>query len=156
MVKGKPWTVDEIRELQSLVAEGLNRDAICKKMVKTEDSIMQKIYDLHLTLKEEEVAKKKTKIHAFSSSSLLSQRGLKIPQELQSIEEKLKDLVAAKNALKEGGLTRVEILRLSKIIGSCKIYNEDFAKYIDYRELEERLDELEANYAADRAKKKSA
>lgn len=143
-MRGKPWTPDELRQLQQLVEEGASLDVICKKMVKTKDSIQQKCYDLKLTLKEEEeeeVVKKK--LTAFSSSS----RGLKIPKELQSIEENLKDLLAAKEALKAGGLSKVEIMRLSKIMMGCRYYHKDFAEYFGYRELEMRLDEVDIKLA---------
>ncbi len=70
-----------------------------------------------------------------------------MPVELPSIEDALKDMVGAMNALKKHGLDKVEILRLTKIISSCKAYNKEFAAYLNYRELEERLIELEAKYA---------
>ncbi len=140
-MRGRPWTPDELRQLQQLIEEGASLDVICKKMIKTKDSIQQKCYDLKLTLKEEEVVKKK--LTAFSSSSC----GLTIPKELQSIEENLKDLLAAKEALKKGGLTKVEIMRLSKIMAGCRFYHRDFADYFGYRELEMRLDEVDIKLA---------
>ncbi len=141
-MRGKPWTPDELRQLQQLIEEGASLDVICKKMIKTKDSIQQKCYDLKLTLKEEEEVVKK-KLTAFSSSS----SGLVIPKELQSIEENLKDLLAAKEALKKGGLTKVEILRLTKIMAGCRFYHHDFADYFGYRELEMRLDEVDIKLA---------
>jgi hypothetical protein len=147
-MRGKAWDIDEVRRLQQLVEEGNSVDAICKIMVKTHDSIEQKMYDLKLKpLKEEEANKK---IFSVSSS-----RPLKIPKELPSIEANLKDMVAAMDALKKGGFDKLELMRLSKVVANCRAYNREFASYLNYRELEERLFEVEAKYANLVKRKKS-
>jgi len=44
-------------------------------------------------------------------------------------------------------LDQAETLRLRSIISGIKIYKKIFADYLNYRELEDRLIELEEKYA---------
>ncbi len=46
MTKGKPWDIEEIRQLRGLVDEGKSVEEISRIMVKTFDSIKQKMFDL--------------------------------------------------------------------------------------------------------------
>ena len=48
MVKGKPWDIEEIRKLRKLVDEGKGFEELSKIMVKSDDSIRQKVFDLEL------------------------------------------------------------------------------------------------------------
>ena len=50
LVKGKPWDINEERQLRQLVEEGKTVDAICKMMVKTHDAVAQKMFDLKLSV----------------------------------------------------------------------------------------------------------
>ena len=135
MVKGKPWDFNEIQQLRALVEKGKSVEEISKIMVKTLDSIKQKMFDLKL--KEKRVGGGTV---VFSSS-------LKLPEELPSVEESLKKLSAALTALETPGLDQSEVLRLRGIISGVKIYKEIFADYLNYCELERRLAELEDKYA---------
>ncbi len=137
MVKGKPWDIDEIRQLRQLVGEGKSVEEISHTMVKTLDSIKQKMFDLKL--KEKRVT---------SDVTVFSSTHQNLPEELLSVEDALKKLVAALTALEQPGLDHSEVLRLRGIITGIKIYKEIFADYLDYRGLETRLVELEAKYAA--------
>ena len=134
MVKGRPWEINEIRQLRQLVDEGKNVEEISRLMVKTLDSIKQKMFDLKLKEKRVDGG-----ASVFSSS-------LKLPEELPSIETALKKLSAALSALETSGLDQSEVLRLRGIIAGVKIYKEIFADYLDYRGIEERLVELEGKY----------
>jgi hypothetical protein len=141
MTKGKPWDISEIRQLRELVEEGKSVEEISRIMVKTLDSIKQKMFDLKL---------KEKRVHCgtavFSSS-------LELPKDLPSIEESLRTLSAALKALETPGLDQSEVLRLRGIISGIKIYKEIFADYLNYSELERRLAELERKYA-ERSKSK--
>lgn len=57
---------------------------------------------------------------------------LKKPQELPSVEEVLKIMFAAINALNRPGLSWTEIQRLHSIIMGTKIYQDHYAKFVDY------------------------
>jgi hypothetical protein len=72
---------------------------------------------------------------------------LKLPEELPSIEETLKTLEAALEALQTPGLEKTDVLRLRSIIAGAKAYKELLADYINYRGLEAELLELREKYA---------
>jgi len=48
MVKGKPWDINELRQLRKLVDEGKGFEELSKIMAKSDDSIRQKVFDLEL------------------------------------------------------------------------------------------------------------
>jgi hypothetical protein len=140
MTKGKPWDIDEIRQLRQLVEEGKGVEEISKIMVKTKDAIRQKMLDLELkVLKEEERAGSQKKAR-FSSSKL------SLPADLPTVEETLQILAAALRKGAEAGLDKDEVQRLQVVATLAKTYKELFADYLDYRGLEERLVELEGKY----------
>jgi hypothetical protein len=143
MTKGKPWDIEEERQLRDLFEEGKSVDQIAKIMVKTRDAVLNKIYDLGLKREED-------KAHGRRLSS-----SFQLPAELPSVEEALKKLAAALKELEQPGLDQAEVLRLRSIISGVKIYKEIFADYFNYCELEERLVELERNYAESAKNKKS-
>lgn len=136
MTKGKPWTSEQEKQLRSLIEERASLLVITKKLDKTVESVRSKIRRLGL---EEDDRKK----NVCSSSSLKNF----IPEELPSVEEMLKRLVAAVNALEEPGLDKGEVLRLRGIISGCKIYKELLVDYLDYRGIEAKLTEMEVKYA---------
>jgi len=142
MTKGKPWEINEIRQIRKLVEEGKDIEQISQIMVKTKDSIRQKMLDLDLkVLKEEErvISAKKAR---FSSSKL------QLPPDLPTVEETLQILAAALRKGAEAGLDKDEVQRLQVVATLAKTYKEAFADYLDYRGLEERLVELEGKYEA--------
>ena len=142
MTKGKPWDIDEVRQLRQLVEEGKTIEDICKIMVKTHDAITQKLFDFKLkTVKEEKtaVSGKKT---IFSSSKLV------LPANMPNVEETLQILAAALLKSAEAGLSKDEVQRLQVVATLAKTYKDAFAEYLDYRGIEERLDKLEANYGS--------
>jgi hypothetical protein len=67
----------------------------------------------------------------------------------------LKTLNKALRQLDTAGLDQSETLRLRTIIQGVKIYKELFVDLLNYRELEQRLIELEGKYGAlvEKAKK---
>ena len=72
---------------------------------------------------------------------------LNIPDELPSVEEALKLLAAAMDALSKPGLSKVDIQRLRSVVSAVKIYKELLADYMDYRRIEIRLVEMEEKFA---------
>jgi hypothetical protein len=71
---------------------------------------------------------------------------LVLPQELPSVEEALKKLSAALNALETPGLEKSEVMRLRAIIQAVKVYKELLTDYMNYRGLEVELMELSKKY----------
>jgi hypothetical protein len=66
---------------------------------------------------------------------------------LPTIEEQLHVLNAAIVELRRPGISRAEVARYSKIIEGVKVYNDLFAKFVDYRGLENKVLELEKRLA---------
>jgi hypothetical protein len=66
---------------------------------------------------------------------------------LPTIEEQLHVLNGAIVELRRPGISRAEVARNSKIIDGVKVYNELFAKFVDYRGLETKVLELEKRLA---------
>jgi hypothetical protein len=153
LVKGKPWDFSEVRYLTQLVDEGKSFDEIAKIMVKTDDAIRQKVFDLGLKVK---VSLKEKKIDENKNRRIFFSSKLELPAELPSVETTLKILAAALKALDTPGLEKSDVLRLRGIIAGCKVYKELFADYVNYRGLEAELLEGRAKIAELRKKASSA
>ena len=149
IAKGKPWDVNEVRQLRQFVDEGKTVDDICKMMVKTRDAVSQKMFDLKLKILKEE------KIGVSGKNTVFSSSQLTISAKLPNIEETLEILAAALLKSAEAGLDKDEIQRLQVVATLAKTYKDAFADYLDYRGLEERLIELEGKYEALVKNKKS-
>jgi hypothetical protein len=143
MAKGKPWTVEDERQLRELLTEKKSMRSIAKIMCKTLMAVRLKAS--RLGLEEDNGSENNTPL-----SSTLEK--LVLPDELPSIEEELKTLVGALQQLETGKLDKLGVLRLRTIIMGVKVYQELIAEYVDYRGLESELLEWRENYA-DLAKK---
>jgi hypothetical protein len=77
---------------------------------------------------------------------------LKLPERLPSVEDELKIMVAAVEALRQPGLSRSEVSRLHNIIVGVKVYQELFVKFVDYCGLETEVLELRRQLASKNAK----
>ena len=120
------------------VEEGKTIEKSLKIMVKTFDSIKQKMFDLKLSVKEKTLVPPKKTI--FSSSQLV------IPEDLPTVEDTLKILAASLLKSTEAGLCRDEVFRLQATANLAKNYKDAFAEYLDYRGIEERMDRLEDKF----------
>jgi hypothetical protein len=90
--KGKPWTVQDERELQKFREDGKTVSQIAARMNLSEDVVRQKLRRLGL------------KVVTMRKSSWTTTSELIMPEELPSIEEALKQLIGAMNALKTANL----------------------------------------------------
>jgi len=133
MTKGKQWTAQEEAELKSLIEANTRIDEIAAKLQKTPGAIFLKCKRLGIELK--------TKGYVNTS--------IPIPRELPSVEETAKILAGAlKLAIKPGldkepGLDKVEVQRLQAVATIAKTYKEHLADYINYRQIEAKLREME-------------
>jgi hypothetical protein len=66
-----------------------------------------------------------------------------IPRELPSVEETLKMLAGALKTAVKPGLDKVEVQRLQAVATIAKTYKELLADFINYREIEIKLKEME-------------
>jgi DNA-binding Lrp family transcriptional regulator len=135
LTKGKPWSIELEKQLRDLVEAKTSLSAISKLLGKPEEAVRQKIRRLGL----EAVVQKKIVCSTTSSELVL-------PQELPSVEETLKKLSAALNALETPGLEKSEVMRLRAIIQAVKVYKELLTDYMNYRGLEVELMELSKKY----------
>jgi hypothetical protein len=143
MVKGKPWTADEEKQLKQMLEADKSVRVIAKALGKTRDCVRMKIARLGL------------EVVVQGKSERTTTTSLKLPTELPSVEEALKTLSAALKALETPGLDQAETLRLRSIIQGVKIYKELFAEYVDLRGFEAEVLELRQKIAAETAKPKN-
>jgi DNA-binding CsgD family transcriptional regulator len=136
MVKGKPWTKDQEKQILDLRCHGKTLSEIAELMNKSSDAVKQKFRRLGykvVTLKNDE-------------GTTTSNTELIVPQDLPSIEEALLKLVAAMKALENSNLTKTDILRLRTLIQSSTIYQKRLAEYINFRRIERNLIQLDEKY----------
>jgi hypothetical protein len=144
-VKGKPWEINEVRQLKQLVEEGKSIEEISKIMVKTLDSIRQKVFDLDLKVKI--VKEKRQPVFPQKKQGFFSSK-LELPADLPTVEEALQILAAALRKGAEAGLSKDEVGRLQVVATLAKTYKELFADYVDYRGIEAELVGLSEKYEA--------
>ncbi len=131
MTKGKPWTIREEAELKTLIEAKTPIETIAAKLGKKPGAIYIKYKRLGLTTKAN-----------FTAFSIL------LPTDLPSVEEALKKLAGALDLACTPGLSKAEIQRLNVVATLAKTYKEILADYINYREIEVKLNDMEAKYAA--------
>jgi hypothetical protein len=127
MTKGKHWTAQEEAELKTLVESNASVEAIAAKFGKKPGAIFIKCQRLGLKLQ----------VKGYVNSSV------PIPRELLSVEEALKMLTGALKTAVKPGLDKVEVQRLQAVATISKTYKELLADYINYREIENKLKEME-------------
>jgi hypothetical protein len=98
-VKGKPWTVEEEKQLKDLVAAKTPVNVIAQLLHKREGAIAQKLRRLGI-----EVVVPKN----FNSTTT----SIELPKDLFSVEEALRMLAGALKCACKAGLTKVEVQRL--------------------------------------------
>ena len=131
MTKGLPWTVEEEASLKALVKAKTPIDSIVAKLGRQTTVILVKCQRLGL-----------------STNSQATVAAIALPAELPSVEETLRKLAGALEAASAPGLSKVEVQRLQVVATLAKTYKEILADYINYREIEAKLNEMEAKYAA--------
>jgi signal transduction protein with GAF and PtsI domain len=128
----KRWTIEEETQLKALVGERFSLEEISSKLQKTPGAVMVKCQRLGLLLQTE----------GYVNSSI------SIPRELPSVEEALKMLAGALKASVKPGLNRLEVQRLEAVANISKTYKELLADYVNYRDVERKLKEMEEENAA--------
>jgi hypothetical protein len=131
MTKGLPWTVEEEIQLKKLIEAQTPLDGIAQALKRTPTAILLKCQRLSLV-----------------PSDYVTRASLPLPAELPSVEETLTMLAGALRAAKEPGLNKVEVQRLQAIATLARTYKEILADYLNIREVEAKLNDMEAKYAA--------
>src|ERR1039457_3454018 len=101
MVKGKPWTAEEEKQLQMMLQENKSVRVIAKALGKTRDCIRMKLARLEVVVQGEK-----------NTRTTTTCPNLVLPGELSSIEVMLKTLAAGLKILETPGLERNDVLRL--------------------------------------------
>jgi hypothetical protein len=128
------WTREEERKLIEYWRQGVrNPEILADRLGRKMEGVKKKLSRLGLVVEPEKRGGPTT-------------TELEMPEELPSVEEALKLLVAAMEALQKPGLSRAEVSRLRSIIQAVRTYKELLADYVDYRGIEAELIELEAKY----------
>jgi hypothetical protein len=128
------WTREEERKLVEYWRQGVrNPEILADRLGRKLEGVKKKLSRLGLVVEPEKRGGPTT-------------TELEMPEELPSVEEALKLLVAAMEALQKPGLSRAEVSRLRSIIQAVRTYKELLADYVDYRGIEAELIELEAKY----------
>lgn len=133
MPKGKPWTSKEEKKLRRLADSETPLRIIAAELGRTEGAIREKA--------------KRLGVVVYSRRKKTTTSDLKIPETIKSLEEVLKILTGTLDAASQKGLDNTEIQRLQVIATIARTYETIFANYVNYRQIEIRLKDLEANYA---------
>ncbi len=175
-LRGKPWSIDEENQLRQLVREGKGFDEISSIMGKSRLSVKGKLFNSGLNSVEVATHVQRAVATTIATTTSNSKSiavplaapipavvvgtvedkvacvDLKLPEQLPSVEEELKILAAAVEALRQPGLSRAEVSRLHNIIVGVKVYQELYVKFVDYCGLEAEVLELKRQLASKNAK----
>ncbi|MGB9671849.1 MAG: hypothetical protein ACPLZY_01730 [Candidatus Norongarragalinales archaeon] len=139
----RTWKPEEEKQLiEEFKKAGCSRDVIprlAKEFNRSEDSIYNKLKRLGLNV---------------GGAKLEVSSSFEIPKVLPSLEDVLLLLAGALKKAAEPGLGRIELQRLETIATLYKAYESGLEKYVNYRQIEAKLLELEKKYAelAEKAK----
>lgn len=142
-MKGKPWSRVQEKKLQDLVKGKVSPETIAKELGISVGSVLQKMRRLGL-----EVV-----VHDDLQNTTTSRD---LPKDLFTVEQVLLFLARALKSLEQPGLEKGEVLRLRSLIQGCRVYQDKFAEYVNYRRIEEDLMELRKEVAALRAREEHA
>jgi hypothetical protein len=120
-----------VAELKTLVEANAHVDVIAARVGKKPGAVFIKCQRLGLNLQ--------SKGYVNASVSL--------PRELPSVEEALRMLAGALRTAVKPGLDRVEVQRLNAVATIAKTYKEILSDYINYRDIESKLKEMEEENA---------
>lgn len=132
-MRGKPWSIEEEKQLRDLTEAKTPFSVIAEKLGKSPDAVNKKCLRLGLEVVDAKGYR--------TTTSIL------VPKELPSIEEALGKIAGALEASCKPGLDKVEVQRLQVVALIARTYKEILAEYIGYRAIEQKLIETEAKYA---------
>jgi len=137
MPKGKPWSAKDEKQLRKMVEENKQIKEIAAFFGKSGNAIRQKMRRLGLKVVE----------HPPLPPLRTTTSKLENSEELIPVQKALEILAAALKASGESGLDAIEIQRLNVVATLARTYENLFARFMQYREIEKRVVELEAKYA---------
>ena len=132
MTRGKPWSVDEEKQLKALVEAKTPLSVIAEKLSKSPDAVSKKC--------------RRLKLEVVDAKGYRTTTSISMPKELPSVEETLKMLAGALKASCKSGLDKVEVQRLQVVATLARTYEDVLARYVNYRGIEAKLVKMEENY----------
>jgi hypothetical protein len=136
MLKWKRWTKKDVQKLQQLAKEKESWETIAAALGRSVEAVQQKARRLGVDV----VVPTSPTPPVTTTTMELDSR------ELISVQEALEILAAALKAAKKEGLDSIEIQRLNAVATLARTYENMFARFMQYREIEKRVVELEAKY----------
>jgi hypothetical protein len=164
-LRGKQWSVEEERQLRQLVMDGKSLDDISRIMGKSLLSVRAKLFNSGLNKLRVggslggAVATTTTATTTTPEAPVDTVKfggiALKLKKQLSTIEENVMRLDATNELLTDpnANLSRNDVLRLRAAVVGLKTYQELYAKYVDYKRLEEEVAELRRQLASEKDKK---
>ncbi len=131
-MKGKPWTLEQEKQLKQLVEAKTSLKVIAAKLGLSSDAVQKKCERLGLEV--------------VGGEALRTTTSISVPKELPSVEETLAKLAGALEAACKPGLDKVEVQRLQVVATLARTYKDILSDYVNYREIEAKMAEMEVAY----------
>ena len=138
MPKWKRWTNKDLELLKQLAKEGESWVVIAAKLERSVEAVQKKANRLGVDVV---VHPPPPSLQTTTTSSRLETK------ELITVQRALEILAAALEKSVKPGLDSIEIQRLNAVSTLARTYENLFARFMQYREIEKRVIELEAKYA---------
>jgi len=143
VTKGKPWTRNQEKRLHEFVKAKVSQETIARELGISVGSVRQKMRRLGLEVVGHDDLQNPT-------------TSCDLPKDLFTVEQVLLSLARAVKSLEQPGLDKGEVLRLRSLVQGCRVYQDKFAEYVNYRRIEGDLVELRKEVAALRARAENA
>ena len=138
MPKWKRWTNKDLELLKQLAKEGESWVVIAAKLERSVEAVQKKANRLGVDVV----------VHLPPPSLQTTTTSTKLEtKELITVQRALEILAAALEKSVKPGLDSIEIQRLNAVATLARTYENLFARFMQYREIEKRVVELEAKYA---------
>jgi hypothetical protein len=138
MPKWKRWTKKDLKLLEELAKQGENWAVIAAELGRSVEAVQKKANRCGIDVV---VYPPPPSLQTTTTSAKLETK------ELITLQRALDILAAALEKSVKPGLDSIEIQRLNAVSTLARTYENLFARFIQYREIEKRVVELEAKYA---------
>ena len=138
MPKWKRWTNKDLELLKQLAKKGQKWEVIAAELGRSVEAVQKKANRLGVDVV---VCPPPPSLQTTTTSAKLETK------ELITVQRALEILAAALEKSVKPGLDSIEIQRLNAVSTLARTYENLFARFMQYREIEKRVVELEAKYA---------
>ena len=138
MHKWKRWNKKDIELLKQLAKEGQKWEVIAAELGRSVEAVQKKANRLGVDVV---VCPPPPSLQTTTTSAKLETK------ELITVQRALEILAAALEKSVNPGLDSIEIQRLNAVSTLARTYENLFARFMQYKEIEKRVVELEAKYA---------